>query len=155
MTLPRLLAPLLLWLVWGCEQAPEAERASTLTLLYQGQQQQLPVQGRWLLVNYWAIWCTPCIKEIPELNALQAAYPELHIVGVNFDRPPLPLLQQQAEKLAIGFPLLLSDPAALGLQTPNLLPTSYLLDPSGRLVETLRGPQTADTITALLIEVGF
>lgn len=151
----RCLLPLALWLLWGCEKAPEAERSSTLTLLYQGQQQQLPAQGRWLLVNYWAIWCKPCIKEIPELNALQAQHPELRVLGVNYDRPPLPLLQAQADKLAIGFPLLLSDPAGLGLQVPNLLPTSYLLDPSGRLVKTLRGPQTAGAIEALLTEVGF
>ena len=41
--------------------------------------------GRWLVINYWAEWCTPCIKEIPELNQLAQQYPELAVVGVNFD----------------------------------------------------------------------
>ena len=59
---------------------------------------------RWLVINYWAEWCKPCIKEVPELNALDAKYPQVAVLGVNFDGVTGAELQGQVEKLGIAFP---------------------------------------------------
>ncbi|KAA1192834.1 TlpA family protein disulfide reductase [Pseudohalioglobus sediminis] len=104
-------------------------------------------QGRWLVVNYWAEWCKPCIKEIPELNSLDQRYAQIAVLGVNFDGNTGAELETQVEKLGIAFPTLLEDPAAqLGMQKPSVLPTTLVFDPDGRLANTLVGPQTLESL---------
>ena len=101
------------------------------------------LQGQWVVVNYWAQWCTPCIKEIPELNRLDQDYTGVTVVGVNYDGTNGEELELQRQKLGVTFASLESDPAAqLGIPRPAVLPTTLILDPTGRLVATLIGPQT-------------
>jgi thiol-disulfide isomerase/thioredoxin len=104
-------------------------------------------RGRSLVVNYWAEWCTPCIAEIPELNALDRAYPDVAVVGVNFDGATGDELAAQLDKLGVAFPTLPADPApSLGIARPAVLPTTLILDPAGRLTATLVGPQTLESL---------
>lgn len=104
-------------------------------------------KGRWVVVNYWAKWCKPCIKEIPELNALNERYPRVVVLGVNYDGATAGELQQQIETLGVAFPTLLSEPSAqLGIALPSVLPTTLVLNPEGQLVQTLIGPQTLETL---------
>ena len=42
--------------------------------------------GSWIVLNYWADWCPPCIKEIPELSNFAANNPHVYVLGYNFDR---------------------------------------------------------------------
>lgn len=101
------------------------------------------LHGQWVVVNYWAQWCTPCIKEIPELNRLDQDYAQVTVVGVNYDGTNGHELELQRQKLGVTFASLESDPAAqLGIPRPVVLPTTLILDPTGRLVTTLIGPQT-------------
>ena len=101
-----------------------------------------------LIVNYWATWCAPCIKEIPELNELaHSRAAELNLLGVNFDQPSPEEHLQQAKKMKIDFPVFAVDPAAqLGVKVPLVLPTTYIFAPGGELLATLVGPQTQTTI---------
>ena len=60
--------------------------------------------GKTLVINYWAIWCAPCRKEIPELNELARDHAESVIVlGVNFDGSQGEILASEIEKLGIEF----------------------------------------------------
>ncbi len=130
-----LLYPLLVLALAACGATTDSTRLADL-------------RGRWAVVNYWAEWCTPCIAEIPELNALATAYPELAVAGVNFDGATGDELAQQLAKLGVAFPTLAQDPSpALGIARPAVLPTTLIIDPEGRLVETLIGPQTLDSLT--------
>jgi thiol-disulfide isomerase/thioredoxin len=45
--------------------------------------------GKPLIINFWATWCGPCLREIPMLKELQAARPDLQIVGIAIDKPDL------------------------------------------------------------------
>lgn len=106
------------------------------------------LQGQWVVINYWATWCKPCIQEIPELNSL-AELPGVTVLGVNYDGVDGEQLAQQIEQLGIAFPVLTTDPASqLGEARPMVLPTTYVLDPSGQLRETLIGPQTLESLAA-------
>lgn len=106
-------------------------------------------RGRWLVVNYWAQWCEPCLKEIPELNALhrERDNSNISVVGVNFDRPPQSELQRQMKALGIGFPVILHDASGkIAYMEPAGLPATYIFGPGGELVMTLVGPQTGESI---------
>jgi len=111
--------------------------------------------GRWLVVNYWAVWCKPCVTEIPELNALARAEPNLVVLGVNFDQVGLKQLHVQRDKLGIEFPLLTTDASYLGLEKPRVLPTTYLINPAGEVAMTLIGPQSLDSLLFALKTNGY
>jgi thiol-disulfide isomerase/thioredoxin len=106
----------------------------------------LPDAGEWRVVNYWAIWCTPCRAEIPELNAVHRET-ALRVLGVNFEGQTDELLASQAAELGITFPLLEKDPGpSLGQARPRVLPTTWLVNPQGVVTDTLVGPQTRESI---------
>ena len=114
----------------------------------------IPQQGQWRVVNYWAIWCTPCREEIPVLNAVNR-YADVVVLGVNFDRKTGEELSAHREQLNIEFDSLTDDPASfLGTQRPQVLPTTLIVDPEGKLVTTLVGPQTQQTLDAALSLAG-
>ena len=132
----RLAVFLLICLVGGCGGAP-------------GEAGLAAARGHWVVVNYWAEWCKPCIKEIPELNQLAREHREIRVFGVNYDDETGDALRAQVEKLGIEFPLLTADPAAeLGIPRPAVLPTTLILTPGGELAATLVGPQTLESLLA-------
>jgi len=105
------------------------------------------LRGQWVVINYWAQWCKPCIEEIPQLNALDAQYTQVTVLGVNYDGASGAELEQQRQKLGVAFASLEADPAArLGTTRPVVLPTTLIVDPAGQLVATLIGPQTLESL---------
>jgi thiol-disulfide isomerase/thioredoxin len=101
------------------------------------------LKGQWVVINYWAKWCKPCIKEIPELNELDQHYSEVTVVGVNYDGATGESLAAQVEQLGIKFAILAQDPAGdLQQPRPVVLPTTIILDPTGAVSQILLGPQT-------------
>ena len=105
------------------------------------------LRGQWLVINYWAQWCAPCIEEIPELNALAAERPDIRVLGVNYDGATGEELTRQERELGVAFRTLTTDPAAeLGIQRPSVLPTTLLIDPDGAIAASLVGPQTLESL---------
>jgi thiol-disulfide isomerase/thioredoxin len=112
------------------------------------------LRGQWVVINYWAQWCKPCIKEIPELNALDRRYDKVTVLGVNYDGASGAELEQQRQQLGVEFRNLQQDPAAqLEIARPVVLPTTLILDPNGTLVATLVGPQTEKSLAAATQQV--
>ncbi len=128
----------------GCgEGGPGARDREPLALLDGRRLAPADLRGRWLLVNYWAEWCRPCLAEIPELNQFHASRDDAVVLGVNFDRVAPEAAREQAEKLGIEFPVIAgSAPEWLPVEPPEVLPSTYVIDPAGRLATTLHGPQT-------------
>lgn len=120
--------------------------------LHHGSGDFADLRGKHVLINYWAAWCKPCLEEIPELNAFAASYGDKVVVlGVNYDRLDEATLRQQAESFAIGFPVLLTDPAArLGYPRPTVLPTTLVLAPDGTVQTALMGAQSGASLAAAL-----
>ncbi len=94
--------------------------------------------GKVTLVNFWATWCGPCRAEIPALIELQARYPDhLQIIGVSVDEGPVQVVEDFATEYGINYPIVMRTPE-LNRAFPGVmaLPTSFIVDPEGRVVQT-------------------
>ena len=105
--------------------------------------------GSWRVVNYWAIWCTPCREEIPELNRLSERG-DITVLGVNFDAKRGEALTEDSMDLGIEFPTIDDPSGLLGIARPDKLPTTLVIDPDGNLVSTLVGPQTEEGLERII-----
>lgn len=104
-----------------------------------GQTLQLK-RGNITLVNYWATWCQPCLKEMPALQALQAAHPDITVIGVNFDAMEATKIQKIAKQLNVHYYLLNAFPLKeLGIGRIGVVPTTLVFDRNGELTATLTG----------------
>ena len=112
--------------------------------------------GNWRIVNYWSEWCAPCRVEIPIFNELSArlAKSNVMVVGVNFDEDPMELTLEIAAKMGIEFTVLSQEEVdLLALKLPDVLPTTYLLSPSNKVVAKLIGQQSEqDILDALRLQ---
>ena len=109
-------------------------------------------QGRWVLINYWAVWCAPCREEVPVLNRFAEQHGDVAaVIGVNLDGRRGAQLRAEMAQLGIRFPVLAQDPGpALGLSFPAVVPTTWLLNPAGEPVRALLGPQDAAALAAAI-----
>jgi len=134
---------LALMMLVGC-QKPDFEKPDGTVLHWES------LRGHWVLVNYWAEWCKPCLEEIPELNNLDRSS-AIVVLGVNFDDIQGQELISLAEEMGIRYGMLNEDPGPkLGWQTPVALPATFVIDPEGDLVEARFGPQTEADIKELI-----
>ena len=92
-------------------------------------------QGRWVVVNFWATWCVPCIQEIPEIADFHRAHPRVVVIGVAMDGADAAKVQRFAAKTGHDYPLVIADAAVeKQLGEPRALPTTRIYDPSGKVV---------------------
>lgn len=107
---------------------------------------QLAAQrGSWVLVNFWATWCSPCIKEMPEIDHFTKAHANVVAIGLAWQDAEPDAIKAFLAEHPVSYPIALLDPfeAPGEFAAPRGLPTSYLIDPSGKLVRTFVGPLTA------------
>lgn len=122
----------------------------------QGKQQKLTdYRGKWVVVNYWATWCPPCVTEIPELIAFHEAHKnkDAVVIGVNFEDIELPPLREFVDSYFISYPVVRMNPAPRSqLGAISGLPTSFLISPAGVLLAQQTGPVTAKMIEEFIAE---
>ena len=108
------------------------------------------LKGKWIIFNYWADWCPPCIKEIPEIVAFSKKYPEVEVFAFNFDRLEAEDLRPQIKKFGITYPSIITHPRSLwGIPTPKTLPATYFISPDGEIVFTSLKPQDEASLSLI------
>lgn len=104
-------------------------------------------RGKWVVVNYWATWCPPCLEEMPDLQAFhdRHAGKDAVVVGLNFEDIPQEQLKAFVDEHFISYPVLRNGdmgPAHERLDVVGL-PTTYIISPDGvpvaRQVGTITG----------------
>ncbi len=112
------------------------------------------LKGQWIVVNYWADWCAPCIKEIPEINDFANENEDIKVFAFNFDYLEKDDLKPLVNKFNIQFPSLISHPKDIWLiETPPAIPATYFIDPNGNVKVSLIKPQTKESLTNILSDV--
>lgn len=105
-------------------------------------------RGEWVVVNYWATWCTPCLKEIPDLSELHEERSDLTVLGLAFEDLEDSDFDEFLEDFEVSYPILKVDvyqpPEPFG--APRALPTTIILDKQGRAVKAFLGPVTRAAI---------
>lgn len=130
-------------LVWLAVLLSGCQPSAVNVLDGQGATLKDPQGQRWLALNIWAQWCAPCREEIPELNAL-AQQGSVRVLGYDFDGSRGTELKRKAEAMGIAFAVIEESPLVqLNADLPRVMPTTYIINPAGQLMDTLYGPQTA------------
>ena len=102
-------------------------------------------RGKWAIVNFWATWCAPCLKEMPELSALDAMREHIVVVGLAYEDTTADAMRAFLEKRPVVYPVALLDvyDPPRDFETPRGLPLTFLIGPDGRVVRKYTGPVTA------------
>lgn len=132
-------------MAWGSTATPVD---FVLPDLAGGEKRLSDYRGKWVVVNYWATWCPPCLEEMPELELFHNTYQETAVVlGVNMETIDPESLKLFVSDQFLSYPILLDSPrpkTELGV-IPGL-PTTYLVSPEGDVVARQVGTVTREML---------
>ena len=106
-------------------------------------------RGEWVVVNFWATWCSPCIKEIPELNELTHLVDptSVIVIGIDFEEIDTAPLKKFLSALKVNYLVLrIGQQPLVPFEPLKGLPTTFLVSPQGKIVYTKVGPTTKDML---------
>jgi len=109
-------------------------------------------RGKWVIVNFWATWCSPCIAEMPSISKYVAMHKDVTAIGLAYQPEPLDDVLKFVHKHPVDYPLARIDmqhPPA-GLAMPVGLPTTDLIAPDGHLAKRFIGPVNAKLLDAAI-----
>ena len=143
---------------WHSGASADTARADLAFLDLDGRTHRLEEwRGKLLLLNFWATWCTPCLKEIPLLVEAQQRHGArgLQIVGVAMDE--VEPVRAFAQRLAMNYPVMVGQ-AEIVMAMDELgdelgaFPFSVLVAPDGRILDRRSGDLSREEIAAWLDE---
>ncbi|MCW5580137.1 MAG: TlpA family protein disulfide reductase [Luteimonas sp.] len=139
------------------EDAPKPEVPTLDVATIDGGRFDLAQQrGKWVVVNFWATWCSPCLKEMPELSALDAMREHIVTVGLAYEEISPEDMQAFLKDHPVVYPIAVIDvysPPA-DFETPRGLPMTYLIAPDGKVARQFLGPVTARDIETAIANNG-
>jgi thiol-disulfide isomerase/thioredoxin len=102
-------------------------------------------RGKWVVVNYWATWCVPCIKEMPDISAFVQSRKDVTAIGLAFEDTDAKDIKAFVDKHPVVYPIAQVDVMAppKDFDSPKGLPTTYLIAPDGHVAKRFIGPVDA------------
>ena len=130
------------------DKVPESEPANFTLMSSLGSDISLSdYKGRFVLLNFWATWCPPCVKEMPALNLLHnklSGDNGLQVVGVHVG-PALATVKQFLKERPVDFDIVIDKNMALSGWEVSGLPTTFLISPSGKIIYKAVGEREWDS----------
>lgn len=107
-------------------------------------------RGRWVVLNFWATWCVPCIQEIPEIADFHREHGNVVVIGVAMDDGDAAKVKRFAAKVGHAYPLVLADgKVTRQLGEPRALPATRVIDPAGKVIYDRVGRVTKRSLEEL------
>ena len=108
-------------------------------------------RGKYLVVNFWATWCSPCLKEIPAFVEFYKENSEhVEILGLDFEPVNIELINEFVERFSINYPLILythfNDSEYTKFGEIVGMPTTLIYSPDGELLQTFMGEITIEDL---------
>jgi thiol-disulfide isomerase/thioredoxin len=107
--------------------------------------------GKWVIVNFWATWCSPCLKELPDISAFVAAHKDkVAAIGLDFEDAEKDEIEQFLKKHPLSYPVAQVDidHPPKDFDTPKGLPNTYVIAPDGHVAKAFMGPITTKDLEA-------
>ncbi|HEY6941056.1 TlpA disulfide reductase family protein [Dokdonella sp.] len=106
-------------------------------------------RGRWVIVNFWATWCSPCIKEMPDISAWVGAHAkEASAIGIAWEDTEREEIDAFVKKHPVSYALAQGDVynPLPDFEVPRNLPLTYVIAPDGTVAKKFTGPITGDDL---------
>jgi thiol-disulfide isomerase/thioredoxin len=105
--------------------------------------------GKWVIVNFWATWCSPCLKELPDISAFVAAHKDkVAAIGLDFEDAEKDEIEQFLKKHPLSYPVAQVDidNPPKDFEAPKGLPNTYVIAPDGHVAKAFMGPITVNDL---------
>ena len=109
-------------------------------------------RGKWVVVNFWATWCEPCKKEIPDFNKLDKQRDDIDFIGLAYEEIERADMDAFLKVIPINYPMAILDvysPPA-DFDTPVGLPLTYVIAPDGKIASKFLGPVTLEDLEKVI-----
>ena len=113
-------------------------------------------RGKYLVINFWATWCTPCLKEIPAfVKFYEENSDHVEILGLDFEPVDLEIINEYVGRFSINYPIVLynedNDSEYSNFGEIIGMPTTQIYSPAGELLHTFMGEITIDDLSEFIV----
>ena len=113
-------------------------------------------RGKYLVINFWATWCTPCLKEIPAfVKFYEENSDHVEILGLDFEPVDLEIINDYVGRFSINYPIVLynedNDSEYSNFGEIVGMPTTQIYSPAGELLHTFMGEITIDDLSEFIV----
>lgn len=107
-------------------------------------------KDRYLIVDFWATWCPPCVAEIPHFIAIQEAFSDVQVLGISVDDDPA-IVEKFIKSKGINYPIIMSSQLDMSTFGPiNSIPTTFVLDKQNRILKKVVGYESQSFFEAVI-----